>query len=154
MRIAKSLEGSGVRVFIDTQGLMVTDKFATRLSEELERSDALLFLHTAHSASSDWCHAEIYAANSHGLQLLRIRKGDGGTLPDPIERLLSGIHYLEWRGPNPPDLRGSLARAISHSRRRVLTRCAITASAVAMVAVITALFFSRWEAWQLAQKRQ
>jgi hypothetical protein len=152
--LAESLEGLGVRVFIDTEGLLIGDKFAARLAGELEESDGLVFLHTPQSASSEWCHAEIHAASAHRLQLLRIKHGDGGKLPDPIEHVFSGLHYLEWQGQNPPDLRGSLTKAIRHARRRVLTRLTLAACAAILLVAVVALFFSRWDAWQTAQRRR
>jgi len=154
LQVAKSLEGSGIHVFMDTKGLMIGDQFATRLSDELKTSDGLVFLHTAMSARSEWCHAEIYAAYSRGLQLLRIRKGECGRLPDPIERFLSDLHYLEWQEPNPPDLVGHLKKAARHARRRAFMRLALGASAAAVFGAIVTVFFLRWDAWQASTKRR
>jgi uncharacterized protein YjbI with pentapeptide repeats len=154
LRIARGLEESRVRVFIDTEGLMVGEHFAARLADEIRANDGLVFLHTANSSGSEWCHAEIYAAHAHGLQILRIRQGDGGKLPDPVERLLSGIHYLEWKGTDPPDLRGHLEKAVRHARTRLLRRSAFGAAAVFAAVTVVAVFFWRWEAWQTSMKRR
>jgi uncharacterized protein YjbI with pentapeptide repeats len=150
--LAERLRKLGYAVFIDQQGLLIGQHFMTRLQAELSRSDALLFLHTAQSSESDWCHAEIYAAGALRLQLLRIRKSSATTLPDPLERMLSELHYLDWEG-HPDQLHSQLREARRRALRRVAIRTALAGIVTAATVALTYLFFARWDAWQLEQRR-
>lgn len=154
LRLAGALTRSRCRVFIDTEGLLIGEQFAARLQAELARSDGLLFLHTAHSGASEWCRAEVYAASVLGLQLLRVKKGDAGPLPDPMERMLSGVHYLAWQREEPPALEDHLKRARRHALRRTLMRGIVSIGAAGVMVLAIVLFFSRWDEWQTAQKRE
>jgi hypothetical protein len=152
LELAERLQRLGYAVFIDQQSLLIGEQFLARLQAELSRSDALLFLHTAQSSTSDWCHAEIYAAAALGLQLLRIRKSSATGLPDPLERMLSKLHYLDWQG-DPGQLHSQLREARRRALRRVATRTAIAAMVAGAAVAMTYLFFTRWDAWQVEQRR-
>ncbi len=153
LRLYRLLTDRGYRVFVDTQNLLIGDHFMSGLYAELEKSDALLFLHTRHSATSEWCRAEVYAAATLGLQLLRIRRADAGALPDPMERMLSAVHYLPWQDEALEQIDTHLDQARRRALRRVALRSGAAIGAFAGLLVVALLFFSRWESWQTAQKR-
>lgn len=138
---------------MDESSLLVGENFAARLQEELVRCDGIVFLHTHNSAASEWCRAEVYSANSLGLPLLRVRLNEAPPLPDPMERLLSGVHYLQWNGNDTLPLNDHLTRIRQRWKRTLFRRLTgVFVSTVALIALVF-LFLSRWDARQTEQKR-
>lgn len=147
------LQKAGFQTFMDEAELLAGDQFATRLQDEIRRSDGVVFLHTAHSAVSEWCHAELYCAIALKLPVMRLKVPDAPPLPDPLERLISGIHFLEWREAEPPPLDEQLTRARRHALQRNYKRFAMTSSILIVLAALVVLFFNKWDFWQTEQLR-
>jgi len=152
-RIHQALRDGGYGVFMDEAELLVGEHFPRRLQEELVKCDALVFLHTVESAGSEWCKAELYAAHALGLQVLRLRQAGAPPLSEPLEQMLRDLHFLEWDGVHPPPLREHLQRAHGHANRRFWKRATGAAVAAGLLVALGVLFFSRWDTWQLEQRR-
>ncbi|MDM0001789.1 toll/interleukin-1 receptor domain-containing protein [Variovorax sp. J22P240] len=136
--LAAHLARSGFSVWIDRKEILAGDDFVHALSNELQRSDALVVLLTASSAASSWCHAEIQRALARRIAIILVEDGTKARLPDAIERLLRDVQRVTWTG-GAPDLAVQLQRARRRKRLRLATRAAVLCVAVAGLSGLTLL---------------
>lgn len=100
--IAGELRDRGAEVFIDYQSIQAGQSFPRRLADEVKSSDAIVFLLSEHSATSQWVISEVYYAREHKKLIVPIAL-DTTELPDdlfflsPIDR----VDFKNWSQGKP-----------------------------------------------------
>lgn len=139
------LEAGGCTVWMDRREVLVGDDFVRDLTQQLGRQDGLVYLQTATSAQSSWCHAEVQYALARRLPVFVVRRDPLSRLPDALERLLRDIQNVLWEGPMP-DLGQQLQRVRRRRSHRVTVRAGIIVSSFAALLAISWLASDRTNA--------
>ena len=115
--LCENLAASDCAVWMDERELLAGDDFVQSLKEQLDRSDAIVFLLTHQSARSGWCLTELQRALAKGIVVIIVAAERDAVLPDALHRLLRDTHRVSWPESGP-----SLGQQIQRARRRRVRR--------------------------------
>jgi WD40 repeat protein len=91
-RMADDLETRGIEVFRDTEDILPTEEWRTRLRTLIGQADTVLFVISPNSAASPECHWELDYARSLNKRFATIVYEE--VAPDTIPEYLSSLNYI------------------------------------------------------------
>lgn len=139
--LVEHLETASIDSFVDTEGVLIGEKFAQLIQEKLKKSDGVIALITEDSATSPWCQAELYQAHALGKPIASVLIGVNlSSLPRPLELFLEELNYIEIEAKaRIEDAAQAIERSLKEMKRRHRLRALGWAGAIAAAAAATSL---------------
>lgn len=103
--IADELHQRGANVFIDYKNIQAGESFPKRLANEIDTSDAVLFLMSQDSAVSKWVISEVYYAHQQDKLVIPVAL-DSTKLPPDLFFLnrIDRVDFKNWSPEKPPEV--------------------------------------------------